>query len=33
VPWNVKVNSEKLKKGFGWFVLAIAIVILIKEFQ
>lgn len=33
VRWNGKVNSEKLQKGFGWFVLAIAIAILIKEFQ
>ena len=31
--WNSRIASEKLKKGFGWFVLLVAIFILIKEFQ
>jgi uncharacterized membrane protein YfcA len=29
--FNQKVNSEKLKKGFGWFVLVMGIYILAKE--
>ncbi len=29
--FNSKVNAQKLKKGFGWFVLAMGIYILIKE--
>ena len=29
--FNNKVNAEKLKKGFGWFVLAMGIYILVKE--
>jgi uncharacterized membrane protein YfcA len=29
--FNQKVNSEKLKKGFGWFVLCAGIYIIIKE--
>ncbi len=29
--FNQKVNSNKLKKGFGWFVLAMGIYILVKE--
>jgi uncharacterized membrane protein YfcA len=29
--FNQKVNSEKLKKGFGWFVLVMGIYILVKE--
>jgi uncharacterized membrane protein YfcA len=28
---NSKVDSEKLKKGFGWFVLLLGILIIIKE--
>ena len=30
--FNQKVNSDKLKKGFGWFVLVIGIYIIISEF-
>ncbi len=29
--FNGKVNGEKLKKGFGWFVLSMGIYIIIKE--
>src|SRR5688572_21666960 len=29
--FNQKMNSEKLKKGFGWFVLIVAVYIIIKE--
>ncbi len=29
--FNQKVNSDKLKKGFGWFVLAMGTYILVKE--
>jgi len=29
--FNQKVNAEKLKKGFGWFVLVMGIYILVKE--
>ena len=29
--FNQKVNSEKLKKGFGWFVLIMGIYIIVKE--
>lgn len=29
--FNQKVNAEKLKKGFGWFVLIMGIYILVKE--
>ena len=29
--FNQKVNSEKLKKGFGWFVLVMGFYILLKE--
>jgi hypothetical protein len=29
--FNQKVNAGKLKKGFGWFVLAMGIYILVKE--
>ena len=29
--FNQKVNSDKLKKGFGWFVLVMGIYIIIKE--
>ena len=29
--FNDKVNPEKLKKGFGWFVLIMGIYILVKE--
>ena len=29
--FNEKVNAEKLKKGFGWFVLIMGIYILVKE--
>ncbi len=29
--FNQKVNSEKLKKGFGWFVLIMGIYIILKE--
>jgi len=29
--FNDKVNADKLKKGFGWFVLAMGMYILIKE--
>ena len=29
--FNDKVNAEKLKKGFGWFVLVMGIYILVKE--
>ena len=29
--FNDKVNAEKLKKGFGWFVLAMGMYILVKE--
>jgi uncharacterized membrane protein YfcA len=29
--FNQKVNSEKLKKGFGWFVLVMGIYIIVKE--
>ena len=29
--FNQKVNSEKLKKGFGWFVLLMGIYIIVKE--
>lgn len=29
--FNKKINSEKLKKGFGWFVLVMGMYILIKE--
>jgi uncharacterized membrane protein YfcA len=29
--YNQKVNAEKLKKGFGWFVLVMGVYIIIKE--
>lgn len=29
--FNQKINSGKLKKGFGWFVLAMGIYIIVKE--
>lgn len=29
--FNQKINSEKLKKGFGWFVLVMGIYIIVKE--
>jgi len=29
--FNQKVNAEKLKKGFGWFVLVMGIYIIVKE--
>ena len=29
--FNQKVNAEKLKKGFGWFVLIMGIYILTRE--
>lgn len=29
--WSDKIPSKQLKKGFGWFVLVMAILILIKE--
>ena len=29
--FNKKIDSEKLKKGFGWFVLVMGIYILVKE--
>ena len=29
--FNDKVNAEKLKKGFGWFVLVMGVYILVKE--
>ena len=29
--FNQKINSEKLKKGFGWFVLIVAVYIITKE--
>ncbi len=29
--FNQKINSEKLKKGFGWFVLIMGIYIIVKE--
>jgi len=29
--FNQKVNSEKLKRGFGWFVLVMGIFIIVKE--
>ncbi len=29
--FNQKVNAEKLKKGFGWFVLVMGVYILVKE--
>jgi uncharacterized membrane protein YfcA len=29
--FNQKVNSQKLKKGFGWFVLVMGIFIIVKE--
>ncbi len=29
--FNQKVNANKLKKGFGWFVLAMGIYIIVKE--
>jgi len=29
--FNQKVNSQKLKKGFGWFVLIMGIYIIVKE--
>ena len=29
--FNQKVNSDKLKKGFGWFVLIMGIYIIVKE--
>ena len=29
--FNDKVNAEKLKKGFGWFVLVMGIYIIVKE--
>lgn len=29
--FNQKVNSDKLKKGFGWFVLVMGVYILVKE--
>jgi uncharacterized protein len=29
--FNQKLNNEKLKKGFGWFILIMAIFIIIKE--
>jgi len=29
--FNDKVNADKLKKGFGWFVLAMGMYILVKE--
>ncbi len=29
--FNEKVNSDKLKKGFGWFVLVMGIYIIVKE--
>ncbi len=29
--FNQKVNSEKLKRGFGWFVLVMGIYIIVKE--
>ncbi len=33
VRLNSKVDSDKLKKGFGWFVLLIALIIIGREFQ
>jgi hypothetical protein len=30
--FNQKVNSDKLKKGFGWFVLLMGIYIIVSEF-
>lgn len=29
--FNQKVNSDKLKKGFGWFVLVMGIYVIVKE--
>ena len=29
--FNQKINSDKLKKGFGWFVLVMGIYIIVKE--
>jgi hypothetical protein len=29
---NKKMDGEKLKKGFGWFVLAMASIIFIEQF-
>ena len=29
--FNQKINSEKLRKGFGWFVLVTGIYIIIRE--
>ncbi|MNY67298.1 Sulfite exporter TauE/SafE [compost metagenome] len=29
--WNAKVDSKKLKTGFGWFVLLMGTYILLKE--
>jgi uncharacterized membrane protein YfcA len=29
--FNQKLNGSKLKKGFGWFVLAMGIFIIMKE--
>ncbi len=29
--FNQKVNSDKLKKGFGWFVFVMGIYIIVKE--
>lgn len=28
---NQKINSQKLKKGFGWFILFMGIYIIVKE--
>jgi len=28
---NKKINSEKLKKGFGWFILVMSIYIIARE--
>lgn len=30
--FNQKVNGEKLKKGFGWFILIVGCFIIVKEF-
>ena len=31
IYFNQKINAEKLKKGFGWFVLTMGIYIIVKE--
>ncbi len=29
--WSKKIDGQKLKKGFGWFVLVMGVYILVKE--